>query len=85
MSEYWSVWTEPRHRPKATLRPGDVAEAIRWYEQETGQKAGAIRLHKSLVDVFEIPEGIEVRYSGGTASCTIQVADSVPVPRGSGE
>jgi len=82
MSDYWSVWNGARRRPKSTLRPGDVAEAIKWYEQETGLKAGHIRIHRSLADVLDIPPGIQVSYSGG-CSCTIDVADFEPVPRGS--
>jgi hypothetical protein len=81
MSDYWSVWTEPRQRPKSNLRDGDIEAAIVWYEKATGLKAGAIQLHRSLENTFKVPEGIEVRYSGGTMSCNIEVADSVPLPK----
>jgi hypothetical protein len=74
----WLVWTVPLARPKMKAQAGDVTLALDWYKKTThGIRPWAIRFHPTMDFLAkEVPEGIQVRYSGGSLVWQIQIADA---------
>ena len=71
-------WNTPLHRPKMYCQAGDVRLALDWYKVESGGlKPWIIRFNPKLSFLAgEVPDGLAIRYSGGTASWEIQIGDA---------
>ena len=75
----YKVWCEPIFRGgKLILVKGDVTEAIKHYQEETGHLPLKIALApENQYHTEEIPEGIEVELKTGICSWEIWLADGL--------
>jgi len=81
MTDHWLTWCEPLERSNPSLTKADIAQAIEWYQKETGAMPRLMALsHKNAN--LALPEGIEigVEFKGGVLRYEVWLADSEPVP-----